>query len=342
MNHLTQRFSTFVVAVSGLCVVLAPIASASELLRDKRVLVTGGTGFIGSNLATRLVEAGARVRVLARPGSALRNLKAHASQIEVHWGDIRDSEVVHHAVGGTDLVFHLASVTSVPEGERDPATYAAVNVEGSRNIARANQANGKGHLVFTSSAAVYGNQHVARVGEEHPTEPISNYGKGKLAAERLFLETAARGQQVAIARLFNAVGPRQRRLAPYEFMNHALSTEDPLPLHGDGGQLRDFIHVSDVVDALLLLGARLGTDQAPPHAVYNVARGVETSVRQLAEEVFGVLGKARSLHLNHGTRPGDLQRMIGSSDRLRQLGWKPQFGLQDALRDLATDIAADR
>ena len=220
-------------------------------------LVTGGAGFIGSNIVEALVAAGDPVRVLDDFSNGLAaNLEPFGNAVELIEGDIRDAEAVRRAVSGVRVVLHLAALGSVQRSVDDPATSNAVNVSGTVNVLDAARRAGVERVVFSSSSSVYGDNPEMPKHEGLTPAPISPYAVTKLAGEayaRVFHRVY--GLDTVCLRYFNVFGPRQRPDSAYAaviplFMGWA-SEGTPLVINGDGEQSRDFTYVDNVVDANL-------------------------------------------------------------------------------------------
>jgi UDP-glucose 4-epimerase len=287
---------------------------------SKRILITGGAGFIGSHLVRHFVGQ-AEVTVLddLRGGSE-RNLQGVACRFLR--GSILDETVLRQAAAGATEVYHLAAMVSVPESVAKPAECAELNTEGTRRVLAAALAAGVQKVVLASSSAIYGDNPTVPKHESMPPEPKSPYAATKLAAEHLLAEyERTHGLGATALRFFNVFGPRQDPLSPYAaavpiFIAHALRNE-PIGIHGDGGQTRDFIHVTDVVSALAFTGRT-----ASMKGTYNVGYGESQSIRALAEAIIELTGsRSRIEHLP--VRAGDVRHSVASTERLRSAGWQP-------------------
>src|ERR671935_202311 len=286
----------------------------------RKVLVTGGAGFIGSNLVGRLLEAGDDVRVLDNFSTGGRgNLEGFAHDVEIVEGELRSYERVHNAVRGQELVFHQGALPSVPRSVQDPLTTGAVNVEGTLNVLLAARDEGIRRVVFASSSSVYGNSgELPRIETAHP-DPISPYGVSKLAAERYCVSFSRVYPLETVAlRYFNVFGPNQDPGSQYaavvpRFVT-AVAEGRPLEVYGDGEQRRDFTYVENVVAANLLAAEAGGISGA----VMNVATGRSTTVNELAEAVGSLLGRPVERELRP-ERAGDIKGSWADVTRAREL-----------------------
>ena len=293
-----------------------------------RILITGGAGFIGSHLARHFASRG-EVTILddLRSGHG-RNLDGVACRF-VH-GSILDAAALREAIAGAEEVYHLAAMVSVPESVAKPAECAELNTEGTRRVLAAAHAAGARKVVLASSAAIYGDNPTVPKLETMPPEPKSPYAETKLAGERL-LEAYRQSHGIGTTslRFFNVFGPRQDPRSAYAaavpiFIAKALRDE-PIGIHGDGGQTRDFVHVTDVVGALAFAGA-----SADMHGTYNVGYGRSQSILELAREILRLTGsKSRIEHLP--TRAGDVRHSLASNERLLSAGWKPRSSVAAGL-----------
>jgi UDP-glucose 4-epimerase len=303
-----------------------------------RSLVTGGAGFIGSNLVDALLARGDEVTVVddlstGRRGNLDGALAAGAELVEL---DIRDAAALAAlaAKSRPETVFHLAAQIDVRKSLEDPAFDAAINIGGTANVLEAVRAAGAGRIVFVSTGgAIYGEGEGQRLPLDEATAiaPMSAYGQSKYAAEGyLALYERLYGISAIALRLGNVYGPRQDPLGEAGviaiFCGKLRSGERPL-VYGDGAQTRDYIYVGDVVAAAL---AAAGARTTGP---VNIGTGREASVLELAE-TLGRLGGAESFEPEFAPpRPGEVQRIsIDASRAERELGWRPETSLEDGLR----------
>ena len=307
----------------------------------RRVLVTGGGGFIGSNLVRGLLAHGDEVRVLDNFATGSRtNLDGVADDVEVVEGELRSYERVHNAVRGVEVVFHLGALGSVPRSVQDPLTTSAVNVEGTLNVLLAARDEGIRRVVFASSSSVYGSAIELPAREDGPVDPISPYGVAKLAAERYCVSFSRvyHSFETVVLRYFNVFGPRQNPHSQYAavvplFLT-AIARGEPVTIFGDGGQSRDFTYVDNVVEANL----RAAEAEGANGRIFNVAAGSPASVDTLAETISTLLGKPVEKRYEP-PRPGDLRDSYAEIEAAREvLGWQPTIGFEDGLRRTADTL----
>lgn len=297
-------------------------------------LVTGGAGFIGSNLVRALLERGDTVRVLDNFATGnRRNLAEIADDLEIVEGDLRSYERVHTAVRGADLVFHLGALGSVPRSVQDPLTTTAVNVEGTLNVLLAARDEGVGRVVAASSSSVYGDGGAFPRVETQAPNPISPYAVAKLAAERFCVSFfRVYGLETVALRYFNVFGPRQDPTSQYAavvpLFIRAIEEGRPVTIYGDGEQSRDFTYVANVVDANLLAADAEGA----AGTVLNIATGGFETVNVLADTVGTLLGRPVE-RAYEPQRPGDVQRSWAEVALAREaIGFEPKIGFTEGLQ----------
>ena len=298
-----------------------------------RALVTGGGGFVGSNLVHALAERGEEVRVLDNFSTGSRaNLTG--LDVEVLEGELRSYERVHNAVRGVDVVFHLGALGSVPRSVQDPLTSSAVNIEGTLNVLLAARDEGVRRVVFSSSSSVYGSGGPLPRTEAMAPDPISPYGVAKLAAERYCVSFSRvyESLETVVLRYFNVFGPRQSPLSQYAavvpLFVTAIAGGGPITVFGDGEQSRDFTYVSNVVDATV----RAAEVSEANGQIFNVAAGSPATVNELASLLGAILGREPERRYAPA-RAGDVRDSwadIGAARRV--LGYWPEIDLQEGLR----------
>jgi UDP-glucose 4-epimerase len=300
------------------------------------VLVTGGAGFIGSHLGEALLARGDRVVVADDLSTGTRShVPAGAELAEV---DVADADAFRRALDGRrfDTVFHVAGQASIATSFANPERDLRVNVGGTLNVLDWCVAAGVPRLLFASSMTVYGEPETVPTPESAACRPVSYYGVTKYAAERYVQTTASRPDadlDVASLRMFNVYGERQSLSNPYQgvlaiFIGNVVRGE-PITIHSDGAQTRDFVYVGDVVDAWLrVLDTPSSSDQ-----VYNVGSGRETSVSELAAAVLSGFGET-DWELRHAPEQrGDQRRSAADVSALAEAtGWQPTTTLEEGMR----------
>jgi UDP-glucose 4-epimerase len=298
-----------------------------------RILVTGGGGFIGSNLVRALVERGDDVRVLDNFSTGNRaNLEG--VDVDVVEGELRSYERVHNAVRGTEIVFHLGALGSVPRSVQDPLTSSAVNVEGTLNVLLAARDEGVRRVVYSSSSSVYGPRRELPVTEDLPPDPISPYGVAKLAAERYCVSFSRvyESFESVVVRYFNVFGPRQSPFSQYAavipLFVTAIDAGEPITIYGDGEQRRDFTYVANVVDGTIKAAEAAGASGR----IFNMAASAPVTVNAVAAAIGEVLGKD-VVKTYEPPRVGDIRDSWADVSAARQvLGWEPTVDLEEGLR----------
>lgn len=319
---------------------MSATASLRRALRGRRVLVTGGLGFIGSNLVRRLVALGARVTVLdaliPEYGGNRRNLAGLGRRVRVHRGDVRDRARLPRFVRGQDFLFNLAGQTSHMDSMTDPDTDLEINCRAQLSLLEACRRHNPGiRIVFASTRQIYGRPEYLPVDERHPLRPVDVNGINKLAGEEYhLLYSQVYGVRSTVLRLTNTIGPRMRvKDARQTFLGvwvkQVLSGE-PFEVWG-GKQLRDFTYVDDAVEALLLAAVT----PAAVGRVYNLGGSGRIALRALAELVVAAAGGGRFV-----VKPFPAERKkidIGdyyADDRRarRDLGWRPRTDIAAAVK----------
>ncbi len=303
-----------------------------------KYLVTGGAGFIGSNIAEELVERGYAVRIIDNFLTGKReNISSFLDKIELVEGDIRDYDACSRALDGVDFVLHQAALPSVPRSIEDPLLTNEINIKGTLNILLASrEAKVKG-FVFASSSSVYGDDPNLPKKEGTLGNPLSPYAISKLTGEkycRVFSQIF--GLPTVCLRYFNIFGPRQDPSSQYaavvpNFISRMLKGESPT-IFGDGEQTRDFTHVSNVVEANILASKAQGVSGE----VFNIACGERTTVNSLASNLNRILKEEISPYFAE-PRPGDVRDSFADMSKARKmLKYEPLVpfskGLEETMR----------
>jgi len=306
-------------------------------MRRKRVLVTGGAGFISSNVIHHLLAATpydvVSLDALTYAGNLenLAEVMSHERLSFVH-GDIRDTELVRDVVSEVDVIVNAAAEShvekSISEGARE---FVTTNVEGTQILLDAMRETPVERFVLVSSSEVYGTAAYAPMDEEHPLNPRSPYAATKAGADRLaYSYFVTYGLPIVIVRPFNNYGPRQHPENVVPRFDTAALSDEPLTVHGDGHASRDWLYVDDDAEAIVaLIEAEL---DAIAGETINVATGVDISVSEIADLVLDVLEKPRSLKAHVPERPGQVDRHVGSTDKAcRLLGWSARTSFEEGL-----------
>jgi nucleoside-diphosphate-sugar epimerase len=299
-----------------------------------KYLVTGGAGFIGSNIAEALLTRGHAVRILDNFATGRRqNITPFLDKIELIEGDLRSYHIVREAVDGVDFILHQGALPSVPRSVKDPITTNQVNVEGTLNILNAALDAGVKRVVFASSSSIYGDSEVLPKQEDMFPNPLSPYAVSKMAGEK-YCQVFARIYKLhtVALRYFNVFGPRQDPASQYsavipKFISAILQDRAPL-IYGDGKQSRDFTFVNNVVEANILATE---TD-FPPGMVFNCACHERTDLNELVAAINRILKKKVESRYSD-PRPGDVKHSFADITRIRQqLGYEPDILFEDGLR----------
>jgi UDP-glucose 4-epimerase len=295
-----------------------------------RALVTGGAGFIGSNLVKLLLESGHEVVVLDNYSSGYRENLAAVRPARVIEGDVRDAAAVDDATAGCEVVFHLAASVGNTRSIEHPIQDSEINVLGTLRVLEAARHQRVRKVVFSSSAGIFGELKTVPIREDHPVEPDTPYGASKLGAEKLCLAYAKLYPVECVClRYFNVYGVHQRydaygNVIPI-FAHRALHGQ-PLIIHGDGEQTRDFINVRDVAMANYRAGLARGVSGA-----FNVASGTRVTINRLASMLAESGGLQVSIQ--HGPpRPGDVRHSLADVSAARAaFGFEPTVTLEAGL-----------
>jgi len=283
-------------------------------------LVTGGGGFIGSHLVDALLARGDVVRVLDNFSTGKReNLQHNIEKIQLLTGDLRDSEVLREAVRGVDCIFHQAAFVSVPQSMEDPDSCFDINVNGTGKLLAAARTAGVKRVVLASSAAVYGENEAVPLSEDEEPDPLSPYAASKSINEiyaRLF--TKHLGLNVVALRYFNVYGPRQNPASDYAavvpIFIKILEDESEPVIFGDGLQTRDFVYITDVVQANI----QASESVKAPGKVFNICSGQEISLLDLLEKLSTIYNR-KILPSFQKARPGDIYRSLGNPNKARDI-----------------------
>jgi NAD dependent epimerase/dehydratase len=311
----------------------------SSFWQGKQVLVTGAGGFIGSHLIERLLSEGAQVRAFLRYTSRndlgmLRQLSHHdLDKVELIGGDLRDAHAVQLAVKGSEIVFHLGAIISIPYSYRHPVETAETNFMGTLNILTACQSERVSRLIHTSSSEVYGSALRVPIDESHPLQGQSPYSASKIGADKLAESFyCAYGLPVVTVRPFNTFGPRQSARAVIPAIITQALALDVIHL-GNLDTTRDFTFISDTVNGFLHAAEADGVEGQ----VFNLGTGQDIRIGELAQKIIDMIGRPVSILQDaQRLRPGksEVLRLLSDNSLARTLlGWKPEITLDDGLRN---------
>jgi UDP-glucose 4-epimerase len=306
--------------------------------RKQTVLITGGAGFVGSNLADKLANEGARVIVLDNLSSG-RKENILNENIEFINGDIRNSDLVDTLVKKSDTVFHLAEY--IPETVKygaghvirysveNPLLDFDVSCFGSLIVLdKCRKYNKK--IVFTSSAAVYGENIKGSVDEESSTIPSSPYGASKLCAETyMILYSKLYDLPVTVLRFSNLYGPRQRKYVVHDILLKLMKNSKKLEILGTGQEQRDFIYADDAITALLLAANNSNSNER----IFNIGTGISTSISEIVDLTLKILNIQPEVLYTQASWQGDIKKIMPNTSRIARLGFKPMYSMEDGLRE---------
>jgi NAD dependent epimerase/dehydratase len=307
--------------------------------KNKKVLVTGADGFIGSHLLEKLIAKGAKVRAFSFYNSFnnwgwLESLpKRTLKRIEVFTGDVRDPNGVLESMRGVDTVFHLAALVGIPLSYHSPDSYIDTNIKGTLNVLQAAKQLKVEKVLHTSTSEIYGTAQYVPIDEKHPVNPQSPYAATKSAADQLALSFYRSFKlPVTIVRPFNTFGPRQsaRAIIP-TIITQLCMGKNTIKL-GNLNAKRDFTYVLDTARAFVKLAESKGTEGQ----IFNVGSGNEISVRELVHEIMKSTGKKiKIVHDRERIRPekSEVERLLCDALKINSAcGWKPQVSLQNGLK----------
>ena len=307
----------------------------------RRVLVTGGAGFVGGRLVRNLVEQGARVTVLDDLFTGQAEIIPTSAQFVR--GSVTDEALVRELVADSSIVFHLAA-RNIIASTKNPRDDFETNIGGTLNVLLAARESRPDRVVYAGSTSVYGNPRSIPINEDDPVTMLSPYAVSKMGGEHYcsaFYENF--GVRIAIVRYSNVYGIGQRPDNPYcgvvsKFFASALAGE-PLEIHGDGMQTRDFTYIDDAVDATLMAGIHPRAEGE----VFNVGTGIETNVNALAEAIGQALD--RPIEISHIDRRDidNIRRRVVNIEKIRRmLHWTPQITLDRGLSETARWLAGSK
>ncbi len=307
-------------------------------LLNKKILITGADGFIGSHLTEMLVKQGANVKALSQYNSFnywgwLEDIDC-LDDVEVLTGDVRDPHYCKHIIKGVDVVFHLAALIAIPYSYVAPDSYVDTNIKGTLNICQAALENGCERVIHTSTSEVYGTAQYVPIDEKHPLQPQSPYSASKIGADAMAKSFYnAFDLPLTIARPFNTYGPRQsaRAIIPTIIMQ-LLSGKKEIKL-GALNPTRDLNYVKDIVNGFV----EISKSEKTIGKVLNIASNNEISMGKLAQELINQINPdARIITDNQRIRPekSEVNRLLGDNSLIMSLtNWKPKYDLSSGLKE---------
>ncbi|MFJ6257713.1 GDP-mannose 4,6-dehydratase [Rhodococcus erythropolis] len=313
---------------------MSEIVQVNGFWFGRKVLVTGGEGFIGSSLVEQLLRQGAHVRVLThyKPYASAGFLSDHLPDIEMIAGDVRDSGQVLDAAEGIDTIFHLAALIGIPYSYQAPQTYLETNVLGTQNIVDAARRHGARRVVHTSTSEVYGTAREVPISETHPLQPQSPYSASKIAADMVALSYFhSFDTPVSICRPFNTFGPRQSTRAVIPAILHQLHSGAGEIAVGALTPTRDFTYVDDTARGFM----EIAESERTLGLTLNLGTGHEISIRDLIDMLIEITGSSASVTTEDSrNRPAgsEVHRLVSDNSRVRELtDWSPQVSLKAGL-----------
>jgi len=305
-------------------------------MKSRRVLITGGAGFIGSNLARNLCRDN-QVTILDDLSSgSLENLREILDQVNFIQGSIVKNDTLENIFRGMDVVVHLAAIASVNQSIENPALVNDVNITGTLNVLIAARNNKVKKFVFASSAAVYGNQISLPIKETAVLDPQSPYAVTKITGEyycdvfnKIF------DLQTTCLRYFNVFGPKQNPNSHYSSVISkfiSLMSQDKQPtIFGDGTQTRDFVFINDIVDATIK------ASESDLTGVFNVGSGSSTTINALAKDINLIMGKKLQPKIEE-PKAGDIKHSLADISKIKTLGFNPCFPIKKGLEEIIREI----
>lgn len=299
-----------------------------------KVLVTGGAGFIGSNMVEALLRQGHDVRVLDNFSTGMRaNIGRFIREIDLVEGDLQSYERAHNAVRGVEVVLHQGALPSVPRSVQDPLTTNAVNITGTLNVLLASRDEGVRRVVYASSSSVYGESDALPKHEAMAPKPLAPYAVSKLAGEN-YCQAFSRVYPIETVclRYFNVFGPRQDPASQYaavipSFIGKMMTGNRPI-VFGDGSQTRDFTYVANVVEANI----RAAEAESVSGQVFNIACGRAIKISELVRELNGIL-QTDTEPIFAPSRLGEIRHSLADTTKAQSmLGYTPRVSFANGLR----------
>jgi UDP-glucose 4-epimerase len=307
-------------------------------LKNKKIIVTGGAGFIGSHLVDMLVKKGAIVTVVDNLSAGdLRNLELSKNKIDFQNIDVRNFNDINKLIKNQDVVFHLAANADVPLSIKDPHYDFQNNIIGGYNILRSCLNSNIKKVIYASSAAVYGEPEYVPIDEKHKTNPISPYGAAKLAIERLGITYyKSFGLPFTAIRIFNNYGVRQPRYVMYDLIKKLYKNNKHLEVLGTGEQIRDYCYVEDGAKCFILAAE----NDKSTGEIFNLAGGNPIKIKDLVQLLIKTLGLENVFVKYTGQSwKGDIMELIADINKTKNdLGFEPRIELSDGIQRLHNSL----
>ena len=300
-----------------------------------KVVVTGGAGFIGSNLADKLIDRGYGVTIIDNLSTGkLSNLDSAiaSGKAEFVRGNITNLALLQKTFSGADYVFHQAALPSVPRSINDPKTSHNINITGTLNVLIAARDNSVKKVIYASSSSVYGDTPTLPKVEDMSPNPLSPYAVTKLTGEYYCsVFNNVYDLKTVCLRYFNVYGPRQDPNSPYAaviplFLNSILAGESPV-IYGDGEQTRDFTFVGDVADANILAAERDAT------GIFNLGNSQRITINELVNRIIDFVGNKSVKPDYRETRPGDIVHSLADISKAKAFGYNPKYNMENGLKE---------
>jgi len=297
------------------------------------ILITGGAGFIGSNLANFFVSKGYDVTVFDNLSSGrIENLTPNLNRRNFNFikGDIRDKEFTNSSMKGAEEIYHLAADPSVKDSATNPEVSFKINVDGMFNVLEAARKNDVKKITFTSTSTVYGEAEVLPTPEDYPLIPISNYAASKVADEAYISSYASTyGIKGVVLRLANIFGPPSTHGVMFDFYKKLKANPKKLEILGNGKQCKSYLYISDCIDALFLASRK----QKKIFDFFNVGSGQMEDVNYIAKAMCSFLKLKPKFEYTGGTRgwKGDVVKMLLDTRKIEKLGWRKKVSLKDGI-----------
>jgi UDP-glucose 4-epimerase len=305
------------------------------IMKNSKVIVTGGAGFIGSNLAEELARRGHQVVIIddlstGNPDNIQPVLQA--GQVDFIEGSITDLSLMQEAFSGAEYVFHQAALPSVPRSIKEPEITNRVNITGTLSVLIAARDNAVKKFVYASSSSVYGDTPTLPKTEDMPPNPLSPYAATKLAGEyycQVF--TRIYGLKTVCLRYFNVYGPQQDSNSAYAaviplFIHAVLAGKSPV-IFGDGEQTRDFTYVKDVVEA------NIQAAESQVTGIFNLGNSQKVTINELTNLIINITKKKNIKPVYEGPRPGDIVHSLADTTRAKAFGYNPRYNLEQGLKE---------